>query len=192
MLTQTIAPPRKPAFCVPSWCREAAKILDLQLWLFGYDIRRREGNLLIAMGCERIPAPEADTCSSCYRVTLPSGPRLTLRGFGLLCEASHRPHAVFLSRSDFAVNWFESGFEGMPWRASDLPKNVSVPPHAHEEAADLLARLAGWIAEYEEFVCEEVGIDYRSSAIQERDRDLAAAAFDPRVEWRRIESDLAI
>lgn len=174
----------------PDWRGDAAALFDQQLWCFGYDIRRAEGNLLLEMGCQRLAAPESADCVSCYQLDLTTGERLTLRGFGVLCEDLASSRAVFLHRDAFHVSWFEQGLESLPWRPQDVMRADPVPPHAGEQAARLLGRTIDWFAEYEQAVADRLGSAYRSDCLGERDRDPAIEPTEMASRWRTLASEI--
>ena len=174
-----------PAVSTAEWRLDAAALFDQQLWCFGYDIRRPEGNLLVEMGCERLTAESAD-CASCYQMQLPTGERMTLRGFGFLCEDLANSHAVFLHRDGFRVSWFEQGLESLPWWPVDVMKTVAVPRGSAEQAARTLGRAIDWIAEYEHTVTERLGAGYRSSALGERDKPAKVEPDEMAARWRSL------
>jgi hypothetical protein len=53
--------------------RRGAELLHLQCWLWGCDIRRAEGNLLLAYGFSRQRPPSGAAGSSAYLMALESG-----------------------------------------------------------------------------------------------------------------------
>lgn len=179
-----------------AWRRRAAVLVDQQLWCFGYDIRRPEGNLLIERGCERIPAPVEARCGSCYRARVEGHGRrdresvFLLRGFGVLCEEP--AHAgLFLHRDRFQVAWLGGrSLATIPWLPEDAPQESVVPVRFRQAAAGLIARLAEWIACYEEDVRETCGEAYRVSALSER----VPRGFIPPGEapnrWRTLAAEL--
>ena len=55
---------------------DAAGLLSQQLWCFGQDIRRVEGNWLIEQGFQRTPPPrEQKDCASVYTLSLSASKR---------------------------------------------------------------------------------------------------------------------
>jgi hypothetical protein len=74
---------------IPALVRRQGRILlNQQCWLWGQDVRRAEGNLLLDFGFERLRAPEEITGSSQYTLALGKNDFLRLWGFGLFMEAS--------------------------------------------------------------------------------------------------------
>lgn len=174
-----------------AWRSAAEKLTDQQLWSFGYDIRRPEGNLLIETGCTRIVAPAESDCSSCYQARLTTGEKLTLRGFGLLCEDRTESCAVFLHRDLFEVSWLASWPTDLPWRPQDAPSGGGVPLGEHKRAALLVQQASHWIADYEQEITRRLGTPYRELALEERGKRIACDPATISHRWRQIADDLA-
>lgn len=80
--------------------RRFLRLYKQQFWLFGYDVRRQQGNLLIEMGFQRTPVPEGERLkSSRYHRTMSDGSLLTLWSFGA-CWSSVSHGSIFVSRLD--------------------------------------------------------------------------------------------
>jgi hypothetical protein len=62
--------------------RHGAELLHLQCWLWGCDIRRAGGNLLLEYGFSRQRPPSGAVGSSAYLMALESGTHVVLWGFG--------------------------------------------------------------------------------------------------------------
>ena len=79
----------------------AVGLLSQQVWCWGRDILRPEGNWLLQNGfvCIKPPA-ERDGCSSVYTLQLPRGRCVVLRGFGAF-YGDQRCGGVFLPRYEF-------------------------------------------------------------------------------------------
>jgi hypothetical protein len=178
----------KPA----KWVRNAAALLDQQLWALGYDIRCAEGNQLIAAGCERLAAPPELDCASCYRVTDVDGVRLTFRGFGLVCEHDDAG-ALFIERYHFAMRWVAAAPSGWtPWRAESVADWRVVPLEQRGECGWLASSAARWLARYEADLAERFGPERRQFTLDQRqqkppitlDGDRMASA------WQGVAEDL--
>ncbi|MEM9657068.1 MAG: hypothetical protein AAF961_01795, partial [Planctomycetota bacterium] len=62
--------------------QHAVDLLSQQVWCWGRDILRPEGNWLIEVGFERVEPPaDRQDCSSVYALRLPLGRCVVLRGF---------------------------------------------------------------------------------------------------------------
>lgn len=115
--------------------RRGGDLLNQQCWLWGQDVRRAEGNLLLELGFQRTPAPANQ--QGCTQYTrLRAGVELRLWGFGVY----HRAHTgVYLNRYSFAPLcavldgdvWTASAFERLP----SLPDGLSLPASLRSLAA---------------------------------------------------------
>lgn len=76
--------------------RNFARLINLQMWCFGCDIRRPEGNLLIEYGFTRERPCETTCGSSRYAKDTKSGMSLSIWGFGLLL--TDESSALYLRR----------------------------------------------------------------------------------------------
>lgn len=78
----TAAPPR-PIRLPAAARRHGTRLLNQQFWLWGQDIRRQEGNVLLHHGFERMRPPDAVQGSRCYTLRLDPQRTVVLWGFGL-------------------------------------------------------------------------------------------------------------
>ncbi|WP_169974946.1 hypothetical protein [Tautonia rosea] len=101
--------------------REAANLLDLQLWCWGLDIRRPQGNALIGFGFQRIPVAEGGRGTSAYQKPLDEGRTLVLWGSGLVLT-DPVVGAVAVRRFEFRLS-----FDRSPTLTSELLAAGSVP-----------------------------------------------------------------
>ena len=130
--------------------RRGKALLHQQCWLWGQDIKRIEGNLLLVHGFERLRPPDNLSGSSQYTLSLPGNLNVRLWGFGIYFGAEN---GIFLNRFEFiprearmADLWQAREMTGLP-RA----KNFS-----------LLAQILRWIGDYEAWVLRTLGAEYRS------------------------------
>jgi len=87
--------------CIPNATRRIGRILfNQQLWLWGQDIRRPEGNALITYGFERSRPPEGVKASNTYRLAQADGTQIFLWGFGL-CYHRAGWGGIFMPRFAF-------------------------------------------------------------------------------------------
>ena len=79
-------------------------LIDQEMWCWGCDVRRAEGNLLTQYGFTKRPSPEPryHSAYTLYGV-IPDG-TLTLWGWGLWIAAPERG-SLFISRDRFRVRW---------------------------------------------------------------------------------------
>ncbi|MFN3190009.1 MAG: hypothetical protein ACE361_05750 [Aureliella sp.] len=144
----------------------AINLLSQQIWCWGRDILRPEGNWLLTLGFERVEPPaERKHSSSVYMLSLPQDRCVVLRGFGVLFGA--REHGgVFLPRYKFQPRYCpDAVWEVPPWDQSDLPK-MRQPSRVQKSACvSLLLDLIEWIRTYEVDVIDRLGIGYRRSTL---------------------------
>lgn len=147
--------------------KRAVGLLSQQIWCWGCDILRPEGNWLLELGFKRIEAPaDRDNCSSVYALDLPRGRRVMLRGFGVF-YGDDQLGGVFLPRYEFSPRFTtQATLDCPPWSDSDLPK-LSAPSESHLDACtSLTLDLIDWIRGYETDVVERLGIEYRESTLE--------------------------
>ncbi|MEN1679674.1 MAG: hypothetical protein AAGJ46_08775 [Planctomycetota bacterium] len=146
--------------------KQGVALLCQQIWCWGRDILRPEGNWLVELGFERVKAPEdLEQCSSVYTLQLPRGRRVVLRGFGVFFgDDSHG--GVFLPRYEFAPKFTANAtLNCPPWSANDLPE-LTPPDESNQDACrSMTLDLIDWIHGYEANVVEQLGIDYRRSTL---------------------------
>lgn len=163
------------------------QLVQQQFWLFGADIRRPEGNLLLELGFERFRAGQASQGSSCYVLR---GTEMTIHlwGFGC-CLTTAAMHRVYLSRHRAAA-----------YRISDcvVLEELHAVPELHglcrgRPAADPLdqAALFRWFADYERRIRASVGLSAREATLDLYGaRKLASAAVIPDM-WDALATELA-
>ena len=67
-----------------SFIQHAVDLLSQQIWCWGRDILRPEGNWLLEMGFQRLEPPTDDRkTSSVYCLEIPNNRRVVLRGYGV-------------------------------------------------------------------------------------------------------------
>ena len=146
---------------------QAICLLDQQLWCWGRDILRHEGNWLLNLGFTRTkPPPERKDCSSVYRLCLPFGRSLLLRGFGVLYSAE-KLGTIFLPRYEFRPLFSNSPeIEKPPWKLSDLPTLRRPSATTRNACGALLLELLEWIHDYEAGIIEHLGVEYRRATLE--------------------------
>ncbi len=153
--------------CIPTDVRRRGRILlNQQLWLWGQDIRRPEGNALIAYGFARSTPPEGQRGSNTYLLRLPDGASILLWAFGFFYQREELG-GVFLPRFGFTPRLARCAAppEGV-WSATQL--RDCCPPHgaqAWARAHRLFIPALRWVADYERWVLGARGADYRRSCV---------------------------
>lgn len=166
--------------------RRAAALLDQQLWCWGRDVARPDGNVLLGLGMCRYRAAEPGRERSAYTGRVSGGGTVWLWGFG-----------VYFWRPDLGGGFFRrKGFEPLlraapldaPVHASADLTGVRRPATAGERAcaAKLVRAACEWVAEYEHWIAETFGTAYRAATLAARDRITAVPAREmPRV-WEHV------
>jgi hypothetical protein len=151
-------------------------LLDQQMWCWGRDVLRQGGNALCAYGFERHPPPAGLKAGSCYQITCQTGEQVALWGFGLFFgKGGHG--GLFLRRYEFNPVFL---------RVSRLPEAVWGPDSlssfhqqsdAHEEQVwlYLLPAALRWMAGYERWVQQALGLEYREECVAEWHKQRIAA-----------------
>jgi hypothetical protein len=138
-------------------------LIDQQMWCWGCDVRRAEGNLLIQYGFTKRPAsePRYHSAYTLYGV-IPDG-ALTLWGWGLWIAAPEHG-SLFISRDRFRVRWIpQTDLAPAAWQERDLPRGCM--DIRFSDAYLLLHAAFLWIAAYERWVAESVELCYRVSTL---------------------------
>lgn len=149
----------------------AVSLLSQQIWCWGRDILRPDGNWLLEIGFTRLDPPaELEECSSVYTLKLVGGQSLILRGFGVFFSDLERG-AIFLPRYEFQPKYTrQASLTRPPWSAGDLP-NLRAPTSGERYAcASLTLELLDWIRTYEVNILDKLGIEYRRETLVKWDK----------------------
>lgn len=154
--------------CIPTELRRRGRILlNQQLWLWGQDIRRQEGNALIEYGFARIRPPEGVKGSNTYVYHPAPGVVVTLWAFGLSYAQADRG-VIFLPRFTFTPQLVAAETPpGVVWSALQLPARRT-PRGAREwaRAHRLFIPALRWIAAYECWIAGKRGPAYRRACVE--------------------------
>ena len=172
---------------------DAADLFSQQIWCWGRDILRKEGNWLIEQGFDVVCAPEEKVRSKkIYSLSLPNFKNLILRGFGALFSDPNYG-TIFLPRYDFRPKYTKSTeLDKPPWDIGDLPE-FQLPVESEIKFCRLmLIDLIDWIIGYENNVINKLGIKYRDGTITDWDngkkRIIPAKEIIPR--WVEIRNEI--
>jgi hypothetical protein len=147
--------------------RHISKMMAQQFWLFGYDVRHPQGNVLLELGFEKCRPPEGSRfTTSRYVLRQPDGMTVGLWGFGMYISEGDAG-GMFVSRNgvDPHVHTF-GDLLGAAWNPTDC--DLLRPPGSPTElelARTLLVRAIQWICHYEQGITERFGPAYRHDAI---------------------------
>lgn len=171
-------------FLPPSITKRGCALLHAQCWLWGHDVRRAEGNLLLEQGFERVRAPKNVCGCSQYTLVLEDGLQLRLWGFGLFLGRPRGDAFEGLYVNRYAFTPWYSTLRGDVWEAhrfKRLPRSTDWP---------LLARALRWVEMYEQNVQSAVGPQYREQCLRGwQDHQLTAPSL--RQGWIELERRVA-
>ena len=169
------------------WVEAAGALMNDQCWCWGQDVLYPRGNLLLRYGLERIALPTPGGRTAGYTCSINDGGGVWLRGSGVLY--SRGPGAgILLGRYDLRPRvttpdalpletWIENGFAGFPFAAAS-ERGVEV-------ARLLVPEACAWIADYEHWIVETVGVEHREACLQRwPNRQTPADEFEMR--WRAL------
>lgn len=145
--------------------RLGRSLLDQQMWCFGRDIVRREGNLLVEHGFVKSPSPPESAAPSSYSLRAAPGGEIRLWGFAILYSSG--PWALVLKRGGFSPGLVATRrLPDRVWSLAHLPVPKKPGSEQEIEAARLrLAETFAWLGSYEAWVRKETGIAYRQSCL---------------------------
>jgi hypothetical protein len=163
-------------------------LFDQQCWLWGCDIRRNDGNLLLDYGFARVRPPETSKGSNRYDLALGATGCIALWAFGpwygeaalggLLLNRYHCVPCLALRHEPPRTMW-------QPQDAREL--KVPQQPDQWQRALDLLAALSDWIAGYERWVIANAGLAYREACVAARSHGLYRIAPTQALsEWQEL------
>jgi hypothetical protein len=164
--------------------RDGDRLFDVSMWCLGQDVRCPDGNVLLRHGLVRTARPPGLEGQSAYQGLLPDGGRLSLWGFGALCDACGA--AIFVPRDGFVPRWVDDAC-GTAFRVEDVGvrRDVATGPERRAARAGL-AMLADWLADYEAWVARDVGLSWRRECLAARRKASPVAAEDLSTAWRRL------
>lgn len=151
---------------IPSkYQRTAVALIDQQMWCWGCDVRRTEGNLLLIYGAEKRPSPQPGYHSA-YTFHLQNNTVLNLWGWGIWIARTGLG-SLLISRSQFRVRYTNDVyFKPDAWRERHLPLTSNTKcTEERQKAFDLLFSAMHWAGTYESWLQTQVKLDYREQAI---------------------------
>jgi hypothetical protein len=161
-------PTAAPAFRLPKAIEKQGEVLlEQQMWCWGCDVRRQEGNLLLGYGFQKRQSTDP-RYHSAYTYALCTDCALTLWGWGLwLARESYG--SLFLSRARFRVT-YTAAVDLCPqaWEVNALPP-LQQPNQAlgWHNSILLLAEVAAFVAHYEGWLATQLNENYRNHVIAE-------------------------
>jgi hypothetical protein len=167
--------------------RSFERLMSLQMWCFGRDIKYCKQNLLLEYGFRRTRPEAGRYGSSQYVKLLESGDAVTLWGFAAqilsaslgLCIHRHQRTPRCFSAQEV------SSVLSLP---HDLPSG-RLPANAVEqrEATRLLSAFAHELAQYEEFVESTAGVKYRELCLSSQREHRLLGTDSLRDAWTQLD-----
>lgn len=144
----------------------AVELMSQQVWCWGQDILRSQGNWLIEIGFERTKPPaRRKSSSSIYTLNLAPGVCVVLRGFGTFYGQAN-VGGVFLPRFEFKPLFSVQCTPEKPfWENSDLENLYPPTLSQRDDCMGLTLKLLHWIEAYEENVLRTLGVEYRRKTL---------------------------
>jgi len=146
--------------------RDGRTLLHQQCWCWGADIRRDEGNLLLEYGFVRVRAVASTVgMTSRYTLTPSTGRRIQLWGWGLLYADARG--ALHLGRYQFTPTMAQDPRAGLDAFEPQQMTAFHAPETLDQGRLSLLmlGEACRWIAEYEQWVLDRAGLDYRREVV---------------------------
>ncbi len=166
--------------------RRATGLLDQQLWCWGRDIVRPDGNILLDLGMRRHRPADSTRERSLYTGRVAGNAEVWLWGFGLLYCTPDRG-GVFLRRYGFDPLFVERPPEHPVFRPADIgPVTRPSTASGRRNIVALVRAAAEWMGSYEHWIAENFGIAYREAALAARDRPPVVPARDMAREWESV------
>ena len=168
-------------------------LLSQQIWCWGRDILREEGNWLIEQGFELIKAPvEQEDAKNIYSLYIAEGRRVMLRGFGVV-YTDDRYGSIFVPRYELIPKYAPSSeLKTLPWSADDLLEFS--PPIGVEKqyCSAMLAELIDWIITFERDLLTNLGTEYRLTTLDSWDNGERRVfpAQNTISEWEKLRNDV--
>ena len=133
--------------------RRGCTLLHQQCWLWGQDVRRTEGNLLLELGFDRVRPPAGQQGCTQYTRSDTTG-ELRLWGFGCY----HRLHTgVYLNRYAFAP--LAVTLQEDVWAVSSFPGKSEAVDHSS------VAAMVRAVAAVEQQAQQAMGLAYRARCL---------------------------
>lgn len=164
-MTIAVTPSSLPFKLPRSIVKQGEALIEQQMWCWGCDVRRKEGNLLLTYGFARRPSPQT-RWHSAYTRAAQSGYFLTLWGWGLWIAAPDIG-SLFLGRSGFRLGYTpQTDLYPQAWQPDQLPPlHEPRDPQEQHNALTLLGEALDRIAAYEAWLTTQLPIDYRTQTI---------------------------
>jgi hypothetical protein len=168
-----------------SFRRWNSQLFDQQMWCFGRDIMRTQGNILLDLGMCQYRSNNPESNSTMYTCAVEPKGMLFLWGFGVMYTEPGFG-GVFLARYDFLPKWTPRESAMGVHRMEDL--GTLLNPGTRIEISrmrHLLPQMTRWFARYEHYIVETYGIDYRDRCLEMRSQAPVVPAPKMAREWEQ-------
>jgi hypothetical protein len=170
--------------------RNFERLIDLQMWCFGCDIRNTSGNILTEFGFCQTRPPAGTHGSTHYWMACDSMYTLHLWGFGMII--TDNTGALCLKRFERAPKIVEKRFDSAPiFKPHDLPSFHQPRTKTEREIAQrLLNRLCRELFGYETYLIQRGLSSYRKGCIATSPKNARVRGLqEPRDAWTLLQSD---
>lgn len=191
-------PTRKPLSEAP-WrfperlVSRGTKLLTQQCWYWGCDVRRPEGNLLLALGFDRTRPPEGVAGSTMYALAPAPDAQVILWSFGVFLGRAGAG-GLFLDRFRFEPLLVDQAtLPPAIWQVEQLPSRGRAVDADRTRLAALLGDLLRWVIAYEQTVLAVQGLAYREACLDQWSRrklGLPADALVPA--WQALAEEIDV
>lgn len=168
-----------------------SRLLAQQCWYWGCDVRRPEGNLLVALGFARARPPEGVEGGTMYIREPAPDAQLILWSFGVFYGRAGAG-GLFLDRFRFEPQLTDGAtLAPQIWRIEQLPPRGRAGEADRARLAALLGELIGRVIAYEHTVLAAEGPAYREACLAQWSRrklGLPADALLPA--WRALAAEI--
>jgi len=176
--------PGRMGVYIPARLRRQGSVqLNQQCWVWGQDVRRKEGNLLLEFGFARCRAGDGSAASSQYTLEVREGICLRLWGYGVYF-GEILGSGIYLNRFEFlpraAVSY------GERWHS--VSEFAELAPMADTV---LLEEALGSIARYQRWVLGTRGVAYRIACLAGWGKRQLAPATAP-AGWEQLACSLKL
>lgn len=150
-----------------SFNRHLIGLMSQQLWCWGRDIVRPDGNWLLQSGFDRTAPPtDRENCSSVYTLSLAPNRTIVLRGFGVFYGNSKWGGVFWPRFESHPLFTSKSKLDRLPWSDCELPELVFPAEDQRVKTRALTLELIAWIHQYETNIIDKLGIEYRESTLE--------------------------
>lgn len=166
--------------------QKAVRLLDMQFWRWGCDVKHPTGNLLVRFGFRRIPSPVPDSSkTSVYVLEDAPSIHIVLRGSAAF-YGKDRLGGLLLRRFDSQpYRTPSSHLEELPHTPNDLPP-LERYRQADQQCPELTRELFCWIAKYEAWIAREVGIQHVEDSLELWGKRPVVEAAELEGEWLKL------